>query len=510
MNAWLVAPIALPIAAAATLILMRQARPEVRHAFALAATLSFSLISAWLALQATSGETYALLLGNWRAPFGIVLVLDRLSGWMLLLTAVVGFAALVAAIRGDYARRLHFHVLFQVQLAGIAGAFLTGDLFNLFVCFEVLLAASYGLLLYSGERQTRRASLHYIVFNLVGSLLFLVAAGLIYGVAGTLNFSELATIGGQLPASDEPLMRAAMLLLLLVFSIKAAALPLGLWLPATYGAADPPVAALFALLTKVGVYAVIRIFVGVFGATDPQTPWVYLSTAIPAIGALTLLFGAFGALAASHLRGIAASLVMASAGTLLIAAGTPGGVAAALYYAAHSTLAGAMLFLVSGAIGHGRPDAADRLVPAPAMARHAVIGGLFLFVAIAVSGLPPLSGFIGKVILLADLVVTPGRAHLVAAVLLGSLTTLIALSRAGTILFWQTEPQSAGRVCPPQGTPADLYGAGLLLAGLLTLVLAGGPIQRYLDATARQQADVAATAAQLLNAQPLSQPGRQP
>ena len=509
MSGLLAACVVLPIVAAAVLVVLRRAPESVRHGVGIAATLAFFAIALTLFAQAANGRIEVLLVGNWRAPFGIALLLDRLSAWMLLLTGFVAIAALLAAIGGGHARSLHFHALFQVQLAGVAGAFLTNDLFNLFVFFEVLLAASYGLLLYSGERQTRRASLHYIVFNLVGSLLFLMAAGLIYGITGTLSFAELASVGATLPAADLPLLRTAMLLLLVVFSIKAAALPLGLWLPATYGAADAPVAALFALLTKVGIYAVIRVFVGVFGAMDPSTPWVYLASAIPWIGALTLLFGALGALAANTLRGTAASLVLASAGTLLIGAGLPGGVAAAMYYAAHSTLAGAALFLIADAISRGRGDTSDRLEPAPAIARAGLLGTIFFVIAVAVAGLPPMSGFIGKSMLIAEVFAHDGHAPLAVAVLLGSLTTLIALSRAGTTLFWKTTGQAQERLLCG-GARSAMCGAGLLLGGLLTLVVAAGPAQRYLEALAGQVDATRAEGATILGTQPRAQVGRQP
>ncbi|MCB1887195.1 MAG: monovalent cation/H+ antiporter subunit D [Rhodocyclaceae bacterium] len=509
MNLLLAAPVVIPIVAAAALVVMRGASATARHAVGIAATLTFLAIAVVLFAHAADGRSEVLLVGNWRVPFGIALLLDRLSAWMLLLTGFVGVAALLAAIGGGQARALHFHALFQAQLAGVAGAFLTNDLFNLFVFFEVLLAASYGLLLYSGERQTRGASLHYIIFNLVGSLLFLIAAGLIYGIAGTLSFAELATIGGKVSADDMPMLQAAMLLLLVVFSIKAAALPLGLWLPATYGAADAPVAALFALLTKVGIYAVVRVFVGVFGTMAPDSPWIYLSSAIPWVGALTLLFGALGALAAHHLRGLAASLVLASAGTLLIGTGLPGGVAAAMYYAAHSTLAGAALFLVADVIRRGRGRVEDRLEPAPAVGRAGLIGGMFFVVAVAIAGLPPLSGFIGKSMLIAELFSHDGRGHLAAAVLLGSLTTLIALSRAGSTLFWHAEPHAPGEHVR-RGGRGSLYGAGMLLGGLLALVVAAGPAQRYVGQLAEQVDATRADARAILDTQPRPQYGRQP
>lgn len=504
-------PVVLPLFAAALLVLLRRARPGLRHALGLAATAGFAAVALTLLAHAAGGNIEVLPLGNWRAPFGIVLVLDRLSAWMLLLTAIVGAAALAAAIAGGQARALHFHALFQVQLAGVAGAFLTGDLFNLFVFFEVLLAASYGLLLYSGERQTRRASLHYIVFNLVGSLLFLIAAGLVYGIVGTLNLAELGLLAAEVAAADRPLLRAALLLLLVVFCIKAAALPLGLWLPATYGAAEAPVAALFALLTKVGIYAVLRVFAGVLGALQPGSALLDLSAILPWIGALTLLFGAFGALAARHLRGIAASLVLASAGTLLLAAGVAG-VAAAVYYAAHSTLAGAALFLVADAVRRDRGEAGDVLVPAPTGAHAGVLGTLFFFVAVAVSSLPPLSGFIGKTMLLADVVAARHGALLTAAVLLAGLTTIIALARAGSVVFWERSGAAPGAVPPthPRRLRGDLAGIGVLVAGLVALVAFAGPAQRYAAAAAAQLADSADTGRAPLATPPRPQAGRAP
>ena len=282
-----------------------------------------------------------------------------------------------------------------------------------------------------------------------------------------------------------------------------------LWLPATYGAADAPVAALFALLTKVGVYAVIRVFVGVFDAMDASTPWIYLASAIPTIGALTLLFGAFGALAARNLRGLGASLILASAGTLLIAAGLPGGVAAATYYAAHSSLTGAALFLVADAVRLGRGEAGDRLAPAPAMAHAGRIGTLFFVVAAAVAGLPPLSGFIGKAMLLADVFRVGGSPHLALAVLLGSLTTLIALARAGSMVFWQATPREP-QAQPLGGTPSPLVGAWLLLGGVLMMVIAAGPAQRYVGALAAQIDATQYTATVLIDSRPRPQPGRTP
>ena len=190
---WTIVPIVLPLMTGALLVLIEQRRPGLARGLSLASTTALLLVAIALAHRAhTDGAVQAYLLGNWRAPFGIALALDRLSALMLLLTALVGAAALLYACGGDDRRGAHFHSLFQFQLMGLNGAFLTADLFNLFVFFEVLLIASYGLLLHGAGVARLRAALHYVSFNLVGSALFLIAVSLLYGLTGTLNMADLA------------------------------------------------------------------------------------------------------------------------------------------------------------------------------------------------------------------------------------------------------------------------------------------------------------------------------
>ena len=261
--------------------------------------------------------------GDWPAPFGIVLVLDRLAALMLAIAAVIALAALAAAVAGERpwdARGRFFHPLFQFQLMGLNGAFLTGDLFNLFVFFEVLLVASYCLLLHGQGDARLRAGLHYVVVNLAASALFLVGVALLYSITGTLNLADLALRVPRVPPPDAPLVRAAALLLLVVFGVKAAAFPLYLWLPRAYAAAAAPVAALFALMTKVGVYSIVRVHGVVFGPDAGEAALVAAPWLAPAALA-TALLGVVGALAAPTLGRMAAYLTVASVGTLLIAVG---------------------------------------------------------------------------------------------------------------------------------------------------------------------------------------------
>ncbi|MBL8361169.1 MAG: monovalent cation/H+ antiporter subunit D, partial [Rubrivivax sp.] len=333
-----------PLVAGALILLLERARSRWAARLGLASTLALLVLAAALVRQADGGAVQPYLLGNWQAPWGIALALDRLAALMLLLTAAVATGALVYAMAGEHARGAHFHSLFQFQLMGLNGAFLTADLFNLFVFFEVLLAASYGLLLHGANRARLQASVHYVTFNLTGSALFLIAVSLLYGVTGTLNMADLAVRLAALPPQDLRLAQAAALMLLVVFAVKAALLPLYFWLPDTYAAASPPVAALFAIMTKVGVYAIARTTTLVFGGgalAGIATPL------LPLLALGTLVLAAIGVLAARRLRALVAYLVVASAGTLLLAVGlgTPGTLAAGLFYLVNSTLVAAAWFL---------------------------------------------------------------------------------------------------------------------------------------------------------------------
>ena len=225
---------------------------------AMASVLLGLLMAVGLVVQANSGALLVYQLGEWPAPFGIVMVLDRLSALMVLLTYLVAVPVLWYATGGWDTRGRHFHALFQFQLMGLCGAFMTGDLFNLFVFFEVLLIASYVLLVHGQGRERFRMGIHYVVLNLSASGLFLIALAMVYSVTGTLNMADVGLQVAQLSGDNAQLAQAAALVLLAVFGLKAALVPLYFWLPGTYAAASAPVAALFAIMTKVGVYSIIR------------------------------------------------------------------------------------------------------------------------------------------------------------------------------------------------------------------------------------------------------------
>jgi multicomponent K+:H+ antiporter subunit D len=492
-----VLPVVLPLVAGAACALLGGRAPRAAAALSTLATLAFGLLAAALVMQADGGEVGVALLGNWAAPFGIALVLDRLAALMLALTALVAAVALLYALGGDDRRGRHFHALFQFQLMGLAGAFLTADLFNLFVFFEVLLAASYGLLLHGdgeGRRARLKATVHYMTFNLAGSALFLVALGLLYGVAGSLNMGDLVSRLAALPPGQAAVAQAAALLLLVVFAVKAALLPLYFWLPDAYAGATAPVAALFAIMTKVGVYAIARTTTLLFAEGDDGLGSAVsgvFQPMLPVLALATLVLAAVGALAARGLRLLVAYLVVASAGTLLLAVGlaSPQSVGAGLFYLVHSTLAAAAWFLLADRITAARGS--DTLVQAGAVAPDAwaPLGAAFCVAAVAVAGMPPLAGFFGKALLLQAAGSTPLAAAVVAGVLLAGLGVMVALARAGSSVFWRPAAAGTAPVPGPRAHPLHAAALALALALLLGVAALAGPVAGYADAAAGQAFD---------------------
>jgi multicomponent K+:H+ antiporter subunit D len=469
--------------AAAVILLLPGLSPGARRLIGLAAILA-GLAAAIALLAATrKGDILVTYLGNWPAPFGIVLVGDRLAATMVLLLSLLAIPAHLAAAGGMDTAGRHFHALFQFQLAGIAGAFLTGDIFNLFVFFEILLIASYALLVHGGGLDRARAGLPYVVLNLVGSSLFLVALALIYGTLGTLNMADIADTLGTVPPESIALVRAAFLLLALVFLLKAAVFPVAFWLPHVYPAAIAPVGTLFAILTKVGIVSLLRLDRLILDGTEAGDG--LLASWLPVLSLSTIALGTIGALAARRVSGIAANLVLMSSGTLMfaVADGSEDAVAALLFYLPHSTLATAGLFLLAGTIGRARGEAGDRLVRAPLPHDRVALGIAFAILAVALSGLPPLGGFLGKLMLLQGAGSGALRAFWWGTVLLSGLIVALVLARAASLLFWEpSEPAGAPRVSTP-----------FLPIALLCLVSPGFaaaavPIAAWSDSVARQLA----------------------
>ncbi|MCU0760038.1 MAG: monovalent cation/H+ antiporter subunit D [Steroidobacteraceae bacterium] len=501
-------PVVVPLLAGALLLALGRRGGPLAGTLSLTVLLAVLACAVALATRTADGTVLAYLAGNWPAPFGIALAVDRFSATMLVVAALVAIACQLAAVDDLAARQPAFPALLQFQLAGLNGAFLTADLFNLFVFFEVLLVASYALLVSTVGRDSVRAGVHYVAVNLFASALFLMAAALLYGVLGTLNMADLASRTAAVPGADRPLVEAAGLMLLVAFGIKAAALPLGTWLPSTYAAAPPPVAALFAIMTKVGLYAIARVGTLVYGDGSYQH---VLGPLLVAIGLGTLAFAALAGLAARDLRTLAAWMIAGSAGTvlLLVGVGTPRSLGAAMFYLPHATFAAAALMLVAGLLATARgPEFADRFEAGPRPAAAALLGTLFVVCALASAGLPPFSGFVAKAILL-DSVRGEGVTAAAWLVVLGaSLAWVVALSRAGSRLFWKS--QDAGRAAVGGGVASAGAGAlsaiALLVAAGATIVVLAGPLARHFAAAGSQLAASGAYRDAVLRQQPVRRP----
>jgi len=481
MTPWLqhlpILPILLPMLTGAFLLLSSDSRHGPRIALSLfAVLLQLAVAIALLAIAGGwidapwSGGIGIYALGDWAPPFGIVLVVDRLAAVMLTLTATLGLAALVYSIARWEKGGVLYLPIFQFLLMGLNGTFLTGDLFNLFVFFEVMLAASYGLALHGSGGPRVRAGLHYIAVNLLASLLFLIAAALMYGVTGTLNLADLPLRVAELDAGERQLFHVGAAILGVVFLVKAAAWPLNFWLPAAYGNAVPPVGAIFAILTKVGVYALLRL--GVLFQESGVAPAPFGGTWLFYCGLVTIAVGTLGVLSAQKLDRLAAFLVVVSSGTLLTAFGFTGTLLTgpAIYYLISSVLGSGAFFMLIEMAERNRKQGADLLaisfeafgmeaprhdtehpdemVGVAIPAAMAFLGLAFVSCVLLLTGLPPLSGFVGKFALLGASLTSLPQAPLlhvglfITALLLSGMAGLIALSRLGIRVFWDMEREA--------------------------------------------------------------------
>ncbi len=485
MTHWIVLPLILPALLGPVLVLLR-GHLAVQRVLSIAGTVALMIITLGLMAQAATGTIGVYEMGDWPAPFGIVMVLDRLSALMIAMTGVLAVAVLLYVIGTDWDKRgAHFHPLYQFQLFGLCGAMMTGDAFNLFVFFEVLLIASYGLMVHGGGKLRLQAGVQYVIYNLAGSTLFVFALATIYGVFGTLNMADMAAKVGTLPETDAALVRTTAVMLLLVFALKGALLPLQFWLPNTYTHAPAPVAALFAVMTKVGAYAIIRVFTLVFG------PTLALTNSLPGDlifwGAIaTTIIGMVGVLAGGSMARVAAFAGMGSMGVLFIAIApfTEASTAAGLYYLVHSTFAAALLFLVVDMVQARRGTCA--LTLRPVIAHSGLIASLFFFAAIATAGMPPLSGFIGKLLVLDGVRDTATWGWSWAVILVTSLIAIMGLGMAGSMVFWKAHSMDTPA---PEGQPIPLLalaGAGVLIALIIAMTIGAGPVTAYLNDTATQ------------------------
>jgi multicomponent K+:H+ antiporter subunit D len=512
----LIVPIVLPLLAGAVMLLLDSRRARFNSFVNVAATLANLVVALEILRRVDQGAgpgggTCVYLAANWEAPFGIVLVADRLSALMLVLGGVVSLGAALYASAGWSRAGVYFHPLFQVLLMGVDGAFLTGDLFNLFVFFEVMLAASYGLQLHGSGWPRVRSGLHYIAVNLLASAIFLVGLGMIYGVMGTLSMADIAAKIPHVAADDRGLLHASAAILAVAFLTKAAVWPLNFWLAPAYAAASAPVAAVFALMTKVGVYTLLRLWTLLF--SDAAGPSAHFGATVLVYGGLaTIAFGVLGLMGSSRLGRVAGYSIIVSSGTILsaIGLGAASVTSAALYYLVTATLAASALFLLVALVERRAADLRSplddvdvrpgedtnldddesplvgRLIPIPV----ALLGVAFIVCALLVAGLPPLSGFVAKVALLSALAgpgalgaasspaVAAAVPWLFGALLVSGLVATVSLARAGIRHFWSASDRRAPHVMLAEALPV----VALLLA-CTWLTVRAEPVMRYMRAT---------------------------
>ena len=421
------------------------------------------LLGAALALVALVDGAGAVVVasGGWAPPVGIVLVADRLGAMMVAVSAFVVWAVSLYEIGEFRAGRGHplRPALMQAMVLGVHGAFLTGDLFNLYVWFEVMLMASFGLLVLGRSREALRGALPYLLLNLLGSALFLIGAGLIYGKTGTLNMAELARL---LAASPEALLvDSSGILLLVAFALKAGVFPFFFWLPDSYPHPPVPIVALFAgLLTKVGIYTLLRAYTLFFAGS-----FASIQTILLVLAAFTMITGVFGAAAHFEIKRILSFHIISQIGYMLmgLALMTPLGIAACVFYIIHHIIVKSNLFLLGGLIEQrtGSSDLARtgglyRAAPGLAL--------LFLIPALSLGGIPPLSGFWAKLGLLQAGVHTAQWAIVAVALLVG-LLTLFSMTKIWAEAFWKTPPADVRTDGP---TSAWGY-APVIVLGLTTL-----------------------------------------
>lgn len=523
MTHLIAAPILLPLLTAAIMLMLGEKHRPLKAKINLFSSLVGMFISVmllhWTQTTGVPGSIGVYLPGNWQAPFGIVLVVDRLSALMLVLTGIIGVSALLFAMARWEGAGSSFHALFQIQLMGLYGAFLTADLFNLFVFFEVLLAASYGLLLHGSGRARVSSGLHYISINLLASSLFLIGAALIYGVTGTLNMADLALKIPLVPEADRGLLHAGAGILAVAFLAKAGMWPLNFWLVPAYSSASAPVAAMFAIMTKVGVYTLLRLWTLLFSGQAGASAFFGGDWLIYG-GMATMACAALAILAAQRLERMASLSILVSAGILLSAVGfaQPNLIGAALFYLVSSTLALSALFLLAELIERSRSaneiplEDENELLPRPQESlqppkginlddeQKAVVGqvipwtmaflGLsFIACALLIIGMPPLSGFIGKLNLIGALLnplglgtdapISNAAWALLALLILSGLASLMAFARMGIQRFWTPEERPSPLLRKLECAPI------FLLLGLsIALTFKAEPLLRYTQATA--------------------------
>ena len=489
MNALLLLPILIPFGAAAAALLAWR-RWQVQRYFALGGALGLAAAGAALLAAVHANGILVTEVGAWPAPFGIALVADLFSAIMVVVAGVVGVVVVVFSFGSiDEGRAAHsYYPLVLILLMGAAGAFLTGDIFNLYVWFEVMLIASFVLMALGGERAQLEGAIKYFALNLLESAFFLAAVGLLYGLTGTLNMANLAaTVGG---VAQPGMVQVVAVLFLIAFGIKAAVFPLFFWLPASYHTPPVAVTTLFSgLMTKVGVYAIVRVFTLIFVHDTAYTHTIILVVAV-----LTMVTGVLGAVAQYDFRRLLSFHIISQIGYLLLGLGlfTAAGLTGTVYFMAHVIVAKSALFLVSG-IAQRVSGTYDLRRLGGLYQGWPLLALLFLLPALALAGIPPLSGFWAKLALIqAGLAAGTEQYALVAVALAVSVLTLFSMTKIWALAFWEDSPAlTAGALADAaRAIPAPTLAALLApLALLVALTVGMGLLAQPFLALAAQAAE---------------------
>jgi multicomponent Na+:H+ antiporter subunit D len=458
-----IAPILLPLVLAAVTAALWM-RPGAQAAVTILGMVGLLTVSVLLVAQVMEGGSLVTELGDWPAPFGIVIVVDRLSAAMVLVSAILAIAAIVFT-RAEESRREYasagFYPLFCGLLVGVNGAFMTGDIFNLYVWFEVMLICTLGLLVVNRNRAQIDAAVKYAILNLFGTVVLLVAIGFLYGITGTLNMAHLAVVLPTLETT--PALAVTAILFLIAFGIKMAAFPLFFWLPLSYHTAPMSVAAIFAgLLTKVGVYAALRVFTLLFEVSDGG-----LNIVVAWAAALTMVTGVLGAVVQMDVRRILSFHIISQIGYMMIgiALATPVAIAAAVFYIVHHIIVKANLFLLAGAIREAG-GSYDLARVGGLMKSNPWLAVLFLIPALSLAGLPPLSGFWAKLLVI-DASLQANANWLAGVALVVGLLTLLSMSKIWMEAFWKAAPDAApARRRVPVAMVASIAFLGAITVGI--------------------------------------------
>lgn len=457
-------PVIIPIIMGMVLVIFRK-NIKLQRYLSAAALILVGCMSFILMSQIRSKGIQTLQLGGWEAPFGVSMVVDMFSALLLMATSIVAFCCILYSFHsiGHARESFYFYPLFLCLVAGVNGSFITGDIFNLFVCFEVMLVSSYVLISLGGTGVQLRESIKYILVNVISSFLFLIAIAFLYGMTGTLNFADLSMKVAEV--GQEGLMTTVAIVFLIVFSLKAG-LFLFFWLPGSYSAPPTAIQAIFAaLLTKVGIYAIIRVFTLIF-YHEPEVTHLFIGI----LAAITMLLGAIGAVAYSDIKKILTYNVVVGVGFILagLASYSMEGMTGSIYYLLHDMIVKSLIFLLGGTIIH--LTGSSKLNEISGLMRlHPQLGWMFFIAALSVSGIPPLSGFLGK-IFITEGTFESGYFWLGAVGLLTSLMVLYSMMKIFMNSFWGytelTEEEEKGT------TKGLLFPLGLLT--MLTIVLGIG------------------------------------